>query len=344
MDEEQFGGVQGRVDGQSLDAMKNFFLGRGYPHPKLIVASVTDNDLMSKKEIGQTLVANYKQDIRELSNTGVRLDSPFLGEEDFATQMARYHQGDQETWSREAASIPGKEQYYKPEYPKHGFNTIWLLYDPTRPGRQMLPKDRAIRLAKTVLRDSFATKLYRGHRGRQKLWEKNTPVILGVGYMLQYWVKNPAPDAVRLESVDQRVRAYLSRVLPSSRRSEVSSGAQVWYALGLRELPKQSMRYEPTPGGRIRRYTTFRPGVGITTARPDETARYVPLFTVQGRNLEDARERAERKLYRMIKGPDLKLKNLAYVWDREWSAANRKLVTRNSLQMLQQRIRAMKNQ
>jgi hypothetical protein len=345
MDEEQFGGVGGRVEGQSIEAMKNFFMGRGYNHPKLIVASVTAQDLMDKAAVGTRLFNAHKRNhLQQIDSAGVPVQEDD-DDDDFNLRMARYRLGRTGAGSREAPPLKTKSQYYKPHYPKHGFNTIWMLYDPTRPGKHRLPKDRVIRLAKELLQDKFATKIYRGHRGRQKLWDTYTPVILGVAYMLQYWVRNPAPDAVRLESVDRRVRAYLQKALLKKRKDIEPSGAGItWYAIGLRKLPVPSKRYTPTPQGNIRRYTTFRPGKGILTSRPDEHERYVPLFTVKGRNLEDARNRADAKIDRLVNDPNPQISDRALDWSREWGRANRKMVTRSSLQMLQKRIRSMKNQ
>lgn len=342
MDDDLFGGVTGKVNGQSIEAMKRFFLGEGAKYPKLLVADVSAQDLMSKTEISKKFFEGYKRQLKDVSNIGVPAQNPLDEDSSFKLKMARYRLGRSPAGTRVLTRpVRGVEKHYKAHFGKHYFNTVWTVYDPTKPGKQKIPKDRALRLAKSVLNTKFANVLYQGHRGHQKLMDKDSVVILGVGFMLQYWDKTPAPDVVRLADVDRRVRIYTHNAFKGLKKEEhvTRDPGQIWYAIGKYKLPILSTRFKPTSKGRVKRYATLRSGHGIVSIRPDEEYKFTPLFTVKGKNMADARENAERKIEGMRKIPGLKEKALDL--GNAWNAANRKMVSKNALKMLQ---RSMKNQ
>jgi hypothetical protein len=289
--------------------MKNFFLGVGFGHPKLVVARMTANDFHSRTDLAKKFFAQFKGKFK--SSTGM-ISNPALDEDDerfltYAQRMARYKAGGTRAGAREAKPVRGPEQMYRPHLPQEQFNTAWSIIDPTRPGRQVVPKDRAIRLAKKVLETRFANVLFADTR--QKIMTKDVAVILGVGYVLQYWqTGQPRHDVRWLESVQARVRKHLASEL------------------------KPGQRFQPTKQGRVRRYQTFRKGVGLAPSKPGEQFRLRPLFTVKARNILAAKDAAERKIEKMIRNPDTA--EQGYDFHAAWYGANRKMVSLAAIRML----------
>lgn len=330
LDDAQFGGLARKVGGHDIQNMKNFFLGTGFGHPKLIVARAGANDLHSRSEISKKFLTQFKGKFK--STTGV-ISNPALDEDDrfltYAQRMARYKAGGPTSGSREAKPVRGAEQMYRPHFPQDVFNTAWMVVDPTRPGRQVVPKDRALRLAKQVLGTQFATVLFADTR--EKIMTKDVVVVLGVGYVLQYWqTGQPRYDVRWLESVQARVRKHLAGAIkPRAGRLDPTN---TWYAMGKHEMPVMSQRYQTTKQGRVRRYQTFRKGVGLAPSKPIEQFRLKPLFTVKARNIIAAKEVAERKIEKMIRNPETA--EQGYDFHAAWYAASRKMISLAAVRML----------
>jgi hypothetical protein len=331
LDDAQFGGLARKVGGHDIQNMKNFFLGVGFGHPKLVVARMTANDFHSRTDLAKKFFAQFKGKFK--SSTGV-VSNPALDEDDerfltYAQRMARYKAGGTRAGAREAKPVRGPEQMYRPHLPQEQFNTAWSIIDPTRPGRQVVPKDRAIRLAKKVLEPRFANVLFADTR--QKIMTKDVAVILGVGYVLQYWqTGQPRHDVRWLESVQARVRKHLAgEKKPGSARLDPTN---TWYAMGKHEMPVLSQRFQPTKQGRVKRYQTFRKGVGLAPTKPSEQFRLRPLFTVKARNIIAAKEAAERKIEKMIRNPNTA--EQGYDFHAAWHGANRRMVSLAAIRML----------
>jgi len=333
LDDAQFGALAGKVtSGRTADGMAQFFLGKSYKHPNLMVARVTASDFLSRNEISEHLFNQFKHQLKDLSSLG-QGDIPEDEDEKFLThaqRMARYRTGGQTSGVRHVqAPLRSAGDMYRPHYSKHYFNTAWLLVDPTRPGRQMTSKDRVVRIAKQELRGKFSQVLFPDQR--VKKMDTGAIVVLGVGYMLQYWQKRLPPQDVRwLESVQQRVRKHLGAAM------KVSTGrvdaTQTWYAMGKHQMPPRSTRFKTTEKGRVRRYTTFRPGIGITTTKPTDEFRLRPLFTVKARNIEAAKDAGERYIARLIKKPSTA--EQGYDLEASWYASGKKIVSLAAVRML----------
>lgn len=332
LDDAQFGALSKRVGGQDIENMKRFFLGKGFAHPNLIVARVAESDFFTRPEMGKRLFDQFKQQLKGISFSG-QGDIPEEEDERFLThaqRMARYKTGGPRTGSRSVAKpLRGPEQMYRPHYSQHYFNTVWLLVDPTRPGRQTVPKDRAIRLAKKVLGTRFSNILFPDQR--KKVMDKDSIVILGVGYLMQYWQKRvPSYDVRWLESIQARVRKHLGAELKIT-KGRVDP-TQTWYAMGKQEMPPISQRFQTTKQGRVRHYKTFRAGHGLVSASPEAQFSLKPLFTVKARNIVAAKDAAERKLVKMIRNPSTA--EQGYDFEAAWYAANRKMVSLAAVRML----------
>ena len=323
LDDSQFGGLDPshKIGGQVVQNTKNFMLGKGYNHPKLIVADVTEHDLMTKDELGKVFFEHYKQKLNRVP-ARPRFSPDDLGEEN---------------WSREAGSISLKSAPYKVSFPGQPFNTVWMLPDPTWSGKRIASEREATALAKTVLDLPVQHELFQGMTGRRKQYNLEGITVLGVGYSLQYFQSGPGPveGVVWIESIQRRVRPYLNRVLGGPKVADKDAG-QDWYAIGAYPVPIPSDRFALTPRNRVRQVKTYRTGEGFYHAKPKEEFAYRPLFTVKGRNMEDARRRAQELIFRNIRSSDNARSIHWLEMEQKWHEAERKMVSKPMLMRLHQ--------
>ena len=338
--DDQFGGIVGKVGGQSIDSLRDFFLGMGRnTHPKLIVANVTASDLMTKTDAARTIFKKYTATVDKPAAQGrVTALTRGLKEESYKDALAAYMRGG----PIRKTKVKKFKTPYKAEFPKQPFNTVWLFQDPTKPGRTTMTPRAMFELGKETIPVPHTQELFQGMQGGRKMYDPKKITILGVVYMLQYWEKNVPADVHWLESVQQTVRPYITKAMQSDSTTPTyrtrgnsptrvaRAAEQTWYVMGSFELPAQSERFKLTPGNRVRKLRTFRPGMGFSTSGYNDQTAIKPMFTVQGRNVTDAKNRAQALITRnMYAGDSVKWEKIEQRWwDTGRQVLNREVAKR----------------
>jgi len=345
MDDAHFGGFPElkQFIAEEPHKIKDFFLGVGHAHPKLIVADVQMSDLYSRPEICKKLGDKYKQGLASETFPEHPLPSRFEeGVWDRLTpeEKIKYYRppGSRVRWRKDRP----KQFPYKFEYPNIRGDEVWLLVDPTSPGREGITHRTAVELAKRYLGREVNPELFKGMSGDSKIFDMTGITVLGVGYLLRYWTRRYPPDQVLwLESVQQRVRTYLTKALrrtwsftPAYSRIDTE---KTWYAMGVSKIPPLSQRYMPTASGRIRNYMTFEPGVGFKPPdfRGAKSEVLKPLFTVKARNRGEATLKANQKIKQLVDSTNPRENALGaeLVW--KWSAGGHQVIPRVAVAYLQ---------
>lgn len=336
MDDGQFGGVNFKIQGRTIEGMRDFLFGRGYQHPKLIVADIRPEEVVTKTDIAKKFFGEYRNKLNRISY-GANSESPF--QESYEDEYQKFVQDlalkSQER--RTTHAIPTRSDNYAVKYPQHAFNSAWMFADPTWPGRRTVSHREAVTLGKSVLDMEIVPEIFNKMSGRQKMYNLRGATILGVAYKLHYYQNSQPADIVTwLESINQRVRTYMAKAMkrqPVTHEGPV--GAVKWYALGHYDMPSARKRYAMTPRERLRTYKTFRPGVGFSAPKLEgEKGMLKPLFVVDGRNVEDARNRAQQFLYKMIMNSDPDVSIRGSELEEKWHLAGRKMVTRDTVARL----------
>lgn len=341
MDDSMFGGLPHKVGGNDINKLRDFFMGKGYPFPKLIVANVRADELHTRTDMQKIMFERYKVAFRKTagSTQGMPMINIWDREKDLkeaamtkAQELAREKVG-----SREAGVIPSPLDMHRPHYQPEYFNQVWLLADPSKPGRVIVPPARAKALGRSVLDRNYKHVLYMDDRnGKRPVMDHDSVIILGVAYMLDYRQNQMPLDAVHLESIDSRVRTYMAPFINKhfGGDPEREDIVRKYYAMGLKALPPKSERWRDTPRGRIRKYRSYHKGVGIRPMRPGQENRILPLFVVSARNPDLAKIQAQNIINRGVGHPDPVKRERWLDIESAWHANGRQVLTVGALKLL----------
>lgn len=354
LDDSVFGALPFSRGIKTEESIKDFYLGKGHPWPKLIVANVTRNELYTRPEMKKLMFQRWKQHMNRGAQQGLSVNQPQFPKleeskwggwsddrQTHAQRMAAFHK------KTELSAQGSREKHlgmHGDDHRPHGsqqvmYNEIWLLPDPSKPGKVLVPDSRMRLLAKQVFSSSatFKNVVIAKNAGRNEIIEQGAVILLGVGYKLHYHHKRAPIDAVVVPAVYDRVHAYLSKFMKKAGTvgDNPNAGAiNTYYALGTKELPARSKRYKATPRGRVRKYATFHGGKGIQPVAPGASHQMVPLFTVKARNIDEAQMKAQMLLNRKRWLADLNERDKWVQYGLQWYESGRRMITVGAMRML----------
>lgn len=326
MEDTQFGGAE-RLELHDPEQAKNFYMGINFPNPKLIVADVTKLDLFSRKEMAEYFALRFKQRLARKSFQEHPVSEDIWDKlpPDEREKYARPSSGSKVMWTKKRPL----HYAYTFEYPNASFGEVWLLTDPSKPGRNNgVSYETAVDLAKKYFTEKpVLNALFKGMEGERKVFDMDGIIVLGVAYTLRFWrTVQPREGVQWLESIQKNVRTYLANALrakmvnpPDYKRVNPE---RTWYAMGLYDLPVASQRFDLTPQNRVKRIRTYEPARGFTPVPLAQEQALKPLFIVRAGNQEEARTKAMAHLAKLNQTDPIRTSQL----QSKWFAAGQKMV------------------
>jgi len=251
----------GRAAG--IETMREYFLGsKKYAHPRLIVGDIhTPNEIMSKSQIGQLLVGAY-----------AKRYSAFAREHTIRRPTNRGNEG-------------------------------WFIFDPSQPGRKALKRDTYLRLARAVVKEmsprkTTRPKMFTSKDGRRRRYDTSKIIVLGMGYRLAYY-HGPTAELADM-GADNKLQRRVNQFLSRQAGSVGEAGKEQWFVLGKFKTAYASVRARPTPRGRQMKVLTYRQGKGLRPVAKEESTAIRPLFVVNARTEQEAKEEAQKRFSQMM--------------------------------------------
>jgi hypothetical protein len=175
---------------------------------------------------------------------------------------------------------------------------------------------------------------------------RDASLFLGIVFVVRFWPSKLPLDLYWSEGIQRRVRAHLAKELnqrktgympvhPMQRAMRVGQpmpqrGMYDWYVMGAKEAPQISARLAQTKSGRVKPLHTYEVGRGFRRLHTSDRETLKPLFVVRGRNVDAAREAANRKIDAMIANPATS--EQGYMFDKQWARSGQKVISRAALQ------------
>jgi hypothetical protein len=341
MDDSQIGLIKSPGLIRSPQQLKNFVFGERQA-PRLIVADINKNEAYDQKEILTKLVQQFN---RQYQTSFKPVFSPW----------------------RDVSAIASLWFFVDPTYPGRkkvplasGFKAAQGMIDglTTDPNRFLTEDDEETFASMMAAYKNEPHKVRSketrfGKQRRSQKYQQDKLLYIGTVYVLHYSPKYIPVDLHWSEGVQRRVRTHLAKemkklsskplpVHPQQQATNIRAEhpvdtkmAQKWYVMGLKDAPDISDRFKETPRGRIKKLRTYKPGAGFVRLKNKETSALKPLFVVNARNIDAAREVAQRKFDRLITNP--RTADKGYELERQWLASGQKVVSVMALQKYRQR-------
>jgi hypothetical protein len=329
VDDSQFGGLDRPGNIKSFESLRDLLLGKQH-YPKVIVADIPPGEIWKKQDLLVKLVNQYN------------LRNRTSYKPHFSSWMEL-----RSAWMLADPTKPGRSRVSYPtglRLARHFFSTLNVIGSSKK---FLAEEDFESMLA--AYRGEQREAGSRESKFRQKNYKKkyqDVSLFLGIVFVVRFWPSKLPLDLYWSEGIQRRVRAHLAKELqqrktgympvhPMQRAMRVGRpmpqrGMYDWYVMGAKEAPLTSNRLAQTKSGRVKPLHTYEPGRGFRRLHVTDRETLKPLFVVRGRNVDAAREAADKKIEAMIMNPATS--EQGYMFAQQWARSGQKVISRTALQ------------